>query len=58
MTVFEKMRGVQIPDYSPTMWMGGYEPWQILEAGHKSMIENAEADAPANVNVNVEVSHK
>ena len=56
MTVFEKMRGVQIPDYSPKMWMDGYEPWQILEAGHKSMIENAEADAPADVNV--EVSHK
>ena len=27
----------KIPDYYPTMYMDGYEPWEILEAVHKSM---------------------
>ena len=41
MTVFEKMRGKQIPDYYPEMWMDGYEPGQIVEAAHKTMLKNA-----------------
>lgn len=58
MTVFEKMRGAQIPDYYPTMWMDGFEPWQVLEAGRRTMIEHADADAPVDVNINVEVNKK
>ena len=27
----------QIPEYYNTMYMDGYEPWEILEAVHKSM---------------------
>ena len=26
-----------VPDYYDTMYMDGYEPWEILEAVHKSM---------------------
>ena len=35
MTVFEKMRGKQIPDYYPEMWMDGYKPYEIMEAARK-----------------------
>lgn len=56
MTVFEKMRGAQIQDYYPTMWMDGYEPWEILQSVHKTMREQ---DAePDNLNINVEVNKK
>ena len=58
MTVFEKMRGAQLPDYYPTMWMDGYEPWEIVEAAHKTMLKNAQQEPPANVNINVEVNKK
>ena len=27
----------RIPEYYDTMYMDGYEPWEILEAVHKSM---------------------
>lgn len=27
----------QIPDYYDGMYLDGYEPWQILEAKHRSM---------------------
>ena len=60
MTVFEKMRGKQIPDYTPEMWMDGYKPYEILEAARKQMIDNAltETEPPAAVNINVEVNRK
>lgn len=43
MTVFEKMRGKQIPTYYDTMYMDGYKPWEILEAAHNSIIQQYEA---------------
>lgn len=27
----------KVPEYYDTMYMDGYEPWEILEAVHKSM---------------------
>lgn len=64
MTVFEKMRHKQIPDYYPTMYQDGYKPWEILEAARNSIIKQSEAhkaeqeiEPPMNVNFNVEV-HK
>lgn len=56
MTVFEKMRGAQIPDYYPTMWKDGYKPWEILEAARKTHTRTEEA--PAAVSFNVEVRKK
>ena len=47
-----------MPDYYPTMWMDGYEPGQIVEAAHKTMLKNAQPEPPANVNINVEVNKK
>ncbi len=26
-----------VPDYYPTMYLDGYEPWEILNAVHKTM---------------------
>ncbi len=39
MTVIEKMRHKQIPDYYPTMYQDGYKPWEILEAARNSIIK-------------------
>ena len=66
MTVFDKMRRRPLPDYYDTMYMDGYEPYEIIEAAHRTMIKqyNArmEADtqepAPMNVKFNVEVKTK
>ncbi len=30
-----------IPDYYPTMFLDGYEPWEILAAAHNKMIAAA-----------------
>jgi len=30
-----------IPDYYPTMFLDGYEPWEILAAAHDKMIAAA-----------------
>lgn len=27
-----------LPDYYDTMYLDGFEPWQILDAHHKTMI--------------------
>ena len=32
----------QIPEYYPTMYMDGYEPYQILHALHRKMIRDYE----------------
>lgn len=60
MTVFEKMRGTQIPDYSPEMWMDGYKPWEILEAARKRTTDKdlTKTEPSAVVNVKVEVKNK
>ena len=65
MTVFEKMRGTRIPDYYDGMYKDGYQPWEIIEAAHKSIIKEHEArqaaaaaeesDVPMNVRFQVEV---
>ena len=67
-TVFEKMRNKRIPDYYPTMYQDGYQPHEILEAAHNSIINEvnarqAERDAaaepaPLNVRFQVEVKKK
>lgn len=28
-----------IPEYYDTMYLDGFEPWQIMEAAHKTMIQ-------------------
>lgn len=64
MTVFEKMRNKRIPPYYDGMYRDGYQPWEILEAAHNSIIaEHKERDAmqlpaPMNVRFRVEVIKK
>lgn len=36
MTMLEQMNS-HIPEYYPTMYLDGYEPWQILVAARKAM---------------------
>ena len=31
----------KIPEYYDTMYMDGYEPWEIMEAVHKRMLRMA-----------------
>lgn len=65
-TVFDKMRRRPPPDYYDTMYMDGNEPYEIIEAAHRTMIKqyNArmEADtqepAPMNVKFYMEVKTK
>ena len=33
----------KIPDYYPTMFLDGYEPWEILAAAHKRTLAAAAA---------------
>ena len=66
-TVFEKMRNRRIPDYYDGMHKEGWQPWEILEAAHKSILKEDEArkaqraalqqsdPAPMNVHFQVEV---
>ena len=63
-TMFEKMTNRRNVKYYPGMHLEGYQPWEIREARHKTMIkehearlEEQEVDPPMNVNFNVEV-HK
>ena len=65
MTVFEKMRGKQIPAYYDTMYMDGYQPHEIIEAAHNSIVQQYEArqaesatPEPMNVKFRVEVVKK
>ena len=32
-----------IPDYYPTMFLDGYEPWELLAAAHKKFLAAAAA---------------
>ncbi len=64
-TVFEKMRGTRIPDYYDDMYKDNYQPWEIVEAAHRSIIKEHEArqaaaatetpETPMNVHFQVEV---
>ena len=66
MTVFDKMRRRPLPDYYDTMYMDGYEPYEIIEAAHRTMIKqyNARMEAdtqepdPMNVKFYMEVKTK
>ena len=42
-TMFEKMRGTRIPDYYDGMYKDGYQPWEIVEAAHNSIVHENEA---------------
>ena len=33
----------KLPEYYPTMYLDGYEPWEILQALHESMIREVNA---------------
>ena len=69
-TVFEQMRGSRIPEYYDGMYKDGYQPWEIIEAAHKTIINRAnermaeqadtqqESSVPMNVKFNVEVHKK
>ncbi len=67
-TVFEKMRNKRIPDYYDTMYLDGYEPWEIIEAAHNSIMKQHMAvqaekapdapDMPMGVNFKAEVKTK
>ena len=69
-TVFEQMRGSRIPEYYDGMYKDGYQPWEILEAAHKTIINRQnermaeqaaaqqESPVPMNVKFNVEVHKK
>lgn len=47
MTVFEKMRRKQIPEYYDGMYLDGYTPQEIIEAAHNSIIKEANAQQAA-----------
>ena len=50
-------RNDNLPKYSDTMYLQGYEPWQIYEAFHRTMRERFQKqpdDYNANVNVRIE----
>ena len=64
-TVFDKMRGQPLPDYYDGMYKDGYQPWEIIEAAHNSIIKEASArqaerepQTPMNVKFRVEVVKK
>ena len=66
-TMMEKMRNNRIPDYYDGMHKEGWQPWEILEAAHNSIIHEAtarQAEAeetqadPMNVHFQVEVKQK
>ena len=58
-------KNLQIPEYSNTMYLDGYEPWEILAAAHKKILATApkaEERKPAaedyNLNITSEVKVK
>ena len=42
MTVFEKMRRKQMPEYYDGMYMDGFTPQEIIEAAHNALLRDAE----------------
>ena len=61
-TMFEKMRGSRIPDYYDDMYKDNFQPWEIIEAAHSSIIKEHEArlaeqepEVPMKVHFQVEV---
>ena len=65
MTIIDQMRPRTLPEYYDTMFMDGYKPYEILEAAHRTLYEQAmarkedrNAETPMNVKLNVEVKKK
>ena len=52
-------RNDNLPEYYDTMYLDGYEPWQIYEAFHRTA-RNQINEQPENytVNINMNVSEK
>ena len=49
-------RNDKLPEYYDTMYLDGFEPWQIMAAAHKSMIDNLQPiDDEININSEVDV---
>lgn len=45
-----------LPEYYRDMYLDGFEPWQILEATHRSMrrcFQAAEVQPPEDYNINI-----
>jgi starvation-inducible outer membrane lipoprotein len=59
-----------LPDYYPSMYLDGYEPWQIMQAAHTTMIKQwkereaakesakKEAELKQQVNIKAEIKVK
>ena len=48
-----------LPDYYPTMYEDGYEPWEILQAAHRTFLKTAaEAQPPEDYNINIKTEMK
>jgi starvation-inducible outer membrane lipoprotein len=59
-----------LPDYYPSMYLDGYEPWQIMQAAHTTMIKQwkereaakestqKEAELEQQVNIKAEIKVK
>lgn len=42
-----------LPEYSRTMYLDGYEPWEILAAAHQKILAAAAQVQPEDYTVNV-----
>lgn len=57
MTVMEKMRMTQLPEYYKTMYRDGFSPYEVLQSARDTFTkrqEEQEADAPMTVHFGVE----
>ena len=58
MTVMEKMRMTQLPEYSKTMYRDGFSSYEVLQSARdtftKRQEEAQEADAPMTIHFEVE----
>lgn len=57
MTVMEKMRMTQLPEYSKTMYRDGFSPYEVLQSARDTFTkrqEEQEPDAPMTIHFEVE----
>lgn len=51
-----------LPDYYDTMYLDGFEPWQIMEAAHRTLYKRymaqREQNDEYNININSEIKVK
>ena len=45
-----------IPDYYNTMFIDGYQPWEILAAAHKKILAAAQPIPPDDYDYNVNIT--